>query len=194
MASQARWMEAVLDKLDVKRCVLVAHDVGTAAAQLMVMNRAKRFRGLVLLDGVYGSDWAMEAISSIQAWDAAKADKLFAVLKRRLGKTAELREMLRAYEGEKGGLRLIRASRDLDPRQTEQIGDGLRTSGVPAIVLWGECDEFLPLDRVGQGLADSLGAALVRLPGGHFTPLDCPTQVVDALRSFLSSLPLDLEH
>jgi hypothetical protein len=31
------------------------------------------------------------------------------------GKSADLREMLSAYEGEEGGLRLIRAARDLDP-------------------------------------------------------------------------------
>lgn len=157
MGSQARWMEAALDELGVKLFSLVAHDVGTAVAQLMVINSPERIRGLALLDGVYGGDWAMEAISSIQ--------------------------------GEAGGLRLIRASRDLDPRQTEHIGDAVRASGVPAIVLWGERDEFLPLERVGQRLADSLRTALVRLPGGHFTPLDCPTQVAHALRSFLSGLP-----
>jgi pimeloyl-ACP methyl ester carboxylesterase len=192
MGSQARWMEEVLDKLGVGRFALVAHDVGTAAAQLMVMNSPKRLRGLALLDGVYGGDWAMEAISSIQSWDPAEAHRLFSVLRRRLGKTDELRQMLSAYQGEEGGLRLIRASKDLDPRQTEKIGDGVRESGVPAIVLWGERDEFLPLERVGQRLADSLRTALVRLPGGHFTPLDCPDQVADALRSFLSGLPSDL--
>lgn len=189
MGSQAGWMEAALDELGVKRFALVAHDVGTAVAQLMVVNSPERLRGLALLDGVYGGDWAMEAISSIQAWDPAQAHRLFAVLRRRLGKSDELREMLSAYEGEEGGLRLIRASRDLDPRQTAQIAEAVRASGVPVIVLWGERDEFLPLERVGQRLADSLRTHLVRLPGGHFTPLDCPAEVADALRSFLTGLP-----
>ena len=192
MGSQARWMQAVLDELGVQRFALVAHDVGTAAAQLMVVNSPERLRGVALLDGVYRGDWAMEAISSIQSWNPAEAHRLFGVLRRRLGKSDELREMLRAYEGAEGGLRLIRASKDLDPRQTEQIGEELRASGVPAIVLWGERDEFLPLERVGQPLAASLRTALVRLPGGHFTPLDCPVQVADALRSFLGGLPPDL--
>ena len=191
MGSQAQWMQAVLDKLGVERVALVAHDVGTAAAQLMVVNSPERLRGLALLDGVYGGDWAMEAIASIQAWDPAEAHRLFAVLRRRLGRSEELREMLGAYEGEEGGLRLIRAARDLDPRQTQEIGDGVCASGVPAIVLWGEHDEFLPLERVGRPLADSLRTTLVRLPGGHFTPLDCPAQVVDVLRSFLGDLPPD---
>jgi pimeloyl-ACP methyl ester carboxylesterase len=188
MASQARWMEALLDRLGVGCFALVAHDVGTAAAQLMALNCPERLRGLALLDGVYGGDWAIEAISSIQAWNPSEAQRLFAVLRRRLGKTDELREMLGAYQGEQGGLRLIRASRDLDPRQTEHTGEQLRASGIPTIVLWGERDDFLPLERVGRPLAESLRTALVRLPGGHFTPLDCPAPVADALRTFLTGL------
>jgi len=34
-----------------------------------------------------------------------------------------------------------------------------------------------------------LHAPLVELPGGHFTPLDCPMEVAEALRAFLASLP-----
>jgi len=189
MASQARWMLEILDRLGVVRPVIIAHDVGSAAAQLMVVNAPQRFRGLAILDGVYASEWAMHAITSIQAWDPAEAHRLYPLLARRLAKSAALREMLAAYQGEQGGLKLIRAAGDLDPTQTAGLGDRLRASGVPALVLWGECDEFLSIEEVGEPLAELLNAPLVKLPGGHFTPLDCPTEVADALRSFLASLP-----
>jgi pimeloyl-ACP methyl ester carboxylesterase len=189
MASQARWMLELLDQLGVRRAVIIAHDVGSAAAQLMVIDEPRRFRGLAVLDGVYAADWAMDAITSIQAWDPADANRLFPVLARRLAKSPALREMLTAYQGEQGGLRLIRAARDLDPSQTAPIGERLRTSGVPAIVLWGERDEFLSIEAVGEPLAELLHASLVKLPGAHFTPLDCPGEVGDALRTFLTSLP-----
>jgi len=42
---------------------------------------------------------------------------------------------------------------------------------------------------VARPLAELLGAALVVLPGGHFTPLDCPAEVATALRDFLARLP-----
>lgn len=186
MASQAQWMLELLDRLGVMRPVVIAHDVGSAAAQLMVVHAPERIRGLAVLDGVYGSEWAMDAIASIQAWDPADAHRLSPVLTRRLGKTAELRDMLAAYQGEQGGLRLIRASRDLDPTQTANIGERLRASGVPAIVLWGARDEFLPSEHVGQPLARLLDASLIKLPGGHFTPLDCPEEAAAALRTFLA--------
>jgi len=186
MASQAAWMLELLDRLGVTRPVVIAHDVGSAAAQLMVVKAPERIRGLAVLDGVYGSEWAMDAIASIQAWDPADAHRLSPLLSRRLGKTPALRDMLAAYQGERGGSRLIRASRDLDPTQTANIGERLRASGVPAIVLWGERDQFLSIEHVGQPLARLLDASLIKLPGGHFTPLDCPEEAAAALRSFLA--------
>jgi pimeloyl-ACP methyl ester carboxylesterase len=189
MASQAGWMLQLLDRLGVEGAVIIAHDVGSAAAQLMVVKAPERIRGLAVLDGVCGTEWAMGAITSIQAWDPAAAHRLFPVLARRLAKSAELREMLTAYQGEQGGLRLIRAARDLDPTQTADLSERLRASGVPSIVLWGECDEFLGIREVGQPLAKLLNAPLIELPGGHFTPLDCATEVAQALRTFLASLP-----
>jgi len=190
MASQAAWMLQLLERLGIERPVIIAYDVGSAAAHLMVGNAPERVRGFAVLDGVCGAEWAMDAITSIQAWDPADAHRLLPVLARRLAKTPALRTMLAAYAGAHGGLRLIRASRDLDPGQTANLGERLRASGVPAVVLWGEHDEFLPLREVGKPLAELLNAPLVALPGGHFTPLDCPTEVAEALRTFLASLPV----
>ena len=185
MASQAHWMLQMLDTLGLTQAAVVAHDVGSAAAQIMLATAPQRLRSVAVLDGVYANEWAMDAIASIQAWDPQDADRLFPVLARRLGKSPALREMLAAYKGVTGGARLIRAARDLDPRQTENIGEALRASGVPALVLWGERDEFLSIDAVGRPLAELLGACLVELPGAHFTPLDCPAEVAMELCNFL---------
>ncbi|HLJ39099.1 MAG TPA: alpha/beta hydrolase [Steroidobacteraceae bacterium] len=188
MASQARWMLELLGQLALTRVAIVAHDVGSAAAQLMVISEPRRIRGLAVLDGVYAGEWAMGAIAGIQTWDPAEANRLFPVLARRLAKSAAMREMLATYQGAQGGLQLIRAARDLDPEQTANIGAQLRSSGVPAAVLWGERDEFLSIEEVGRPLAQLLGASLVPLPGGHFTPLDCPSEVGKALLDFLTPL------
>jgi pimeloyl-ACP methyl ester carboxylesterase len=45
----------------------VAHDIGTAAAQLIVARAPERVRRLVLIDGVFGAEWAMEAVAPICA-------------------------------------------------------------------------------------------------------------------------------
>jgi pimeloyl-ACP methyl ester carboxylesterase len=190
MERQARWMFELLDVLGIGRAAVVAHDVGSAAAQLMVANAPERVRGLAVLDGVYAGEWAMDAIASIREWNPDDAHRIFKVLARRLAKGGPLREILAAYDGERGGSRLIRAARDLDPRQTEHLAAALSASGVPALVLWGERDDFLPVDTVARPLAKLLGAELLVLPGGHFTPVDCPREVADALCGFLRGLAL----
>jgi pimeloyl-ACP methyl ester carboxylesterase len=188
MASQARWLWKVLDALGIGTTMIVAHDVGSAAAQLMVTSSPERVRGLVVLNGVYGGEWAMDAVESIRAWAPSEAHRLFPVLARRLGKSELMREMLAAYAGEAGGLRLIRAARDLDPNQTARIGGPLRATQVRALVLWGRDDPYLGVDAVARPLADLLGAPLTLLPGGHFTPVECPREVSTAVREFALTL------
>jgi 2-hydroxymuconate-semialdehyde hydrolase len=188
MASQAHWMLEMQDALGIERAAVAAHDVGSAAAQIMVVNAPHRVSALAVLDGVYLREWAMQAITGIQSWDPAEAHRLFPVLARRLGKNSAIREMLEAYEGMQGGQRLIRAARDLDPSQTADLGEALRTMNIPALVLWGERDEFLPVDTVARPLAELLRATLMTVPGGHFTPLDCPVEVAGALGNFLAQV------
>jgi pimeloyl-ACP methyl ester carboxylesterase len=43
------------------------------------------------------------------------------------------------------------------------------------------------LDKVGRPLAELLGARLAIVPGGHFTPLDCPAEVAAAPQGFLQA-------
>lgn len=191
MASQARWLWELLDGLGMGRVAVVAHDVGSAAAQIMLVNHSDRVRGVAILDGVYAGDWAMDAVASIQAWDVNEAHRLFPVLARRLGKSNSLREMFATYSGTEGGSRLIRAARDLDPRQTEHLGEAIRKVDVPALVLWGERDTIFPVDRVARPLAELLRASLTLVPGGHFSPLDCPQEVAMELAEFLGRLPAE---
>jgi pimeloyl-ACP methyl ester carboxylesterase len=194
MASQAGWMASLLDAIGVRRAAVVAHDVGTAVAQLLVARAAERVRALVLIDGVHGGEWAMDAIAPIRTW--TEPARLFRVLVRQLRTSGPVRldeelvrSVLAAYEGEEGGAKLVRAARALDPRQTAQIMPALRERRVPARVLWGEHDAYLSIDAVGRPLAELLGAELLPLSGGHFLPLERPREVAAAVASFLASVP-----
>ena len=187
LASQAEALLRLFDSLDLPRVALVAHDVGTAAAQILAVRAADRVRALVLVDGVHGGEWGMDAVESIRAWDPAKAASLARVLLRTMRvKDPALREIVASYEGEEGGRRLIRAAQAFDPRQTESIGEELRKLPMPCLVVWGERDEYLPLREIGEPLAQALRARLVVLPGGHFLPLDAPEELAATLLSFLT--------
>ena len=168
----------LLDERGIDRVTLIAHDVGTAAAQILTVRWPERVRKLVLMDGVYEAEWAMGAVASIRDWDPAQAERLQPVLARRL---RPIRDLLGAFSGEEGGKRLIHAARCLDPRQTEGMTARLRQSRVPVRVIWGEQDEYLPVETVGRPLARALEVDLTLLPGGHFLPLDNPEGVTRIL-------------
>jgi len=199
MGSQAAWLLRLLDELHLKRALLVAHDVGTAAAQLLVATAPGRVRGLVLMDGVFGDQWAMDAVESIRSFDPSAAASLYRILVRRMRRQwtratvsdDAIQAVLGCYEGSDGGSRLIRAARSLDARQTMQILDDLKRVAVPCRVLWGEKDPFLSVDAVARPLADLFGAKLKLLPGGHFLPLDCPSEVASEIIAFVRDLPPD---
>ena len=196
MRNQARWMFRLLDALRLdQRPVLVAHDIGTAVAQLMAAHAPERIRGLVLIDGVYADQWAMEEVESIRHWELSAAARLPKLLVRRVGSWTErtesqelLRKMLAADEGAIAGVRIIRAANSMDPRSTVEILEQLRRDHPPSLILWGESDRFLSLDGVARPLAEQLGAELKVLPGGHFLPLDCPERVAAEIEAFVRTL------
>lgn len=193
MAAQAARMVELLDALGIARAAVVAHDVGTAAAQILAARDPARVRGLVLIDGVCGDQWGMDAVRSIQGWGEADAARLAPVLARTLrepGISADaMRAILDHYKGAEGGLRLIRAARALDPAQTFGVAEQVRSAGIASLVLWGDEDRYLKADEVGAPLAQLLGAELRLLSGGHFLPLSAPAEVSWAAIGFLSALP-----
>src|SRR5256886_2657151 len=123
MVNQTRWMLELLDRLGIQQAAVVAHDVGTAAAQLMLVRAPERIRALALMDGVYGGEWGMEAVASIQSWEVAQAGRLPPALGRRLGKGVS--GILSAHAGEEGGGRALPASPGPDPRAPPGTPGGL---------------------------------------------------------------------
>jgi haloalkane dehalogenase len=188
MERQARWLTELLDAFQVDSVLLVAHDVGSAAAEILVAEAPHRVGALVIVDGVYAGEWAIEWVESIRQWDPRKPERLAPVLERRLrGPTLPadaLHTMLASYEGKRGGLRLIEAARALQPSETAARLDALRAARVPALVLWGEQDRYLAIDSVARPLADLLRAELRLLPGGHFLPAEAPEAVAREIVAF----------
>ena len=57
---------------------------------------------------------------------------------------------------------------------------GLANIIAPTLVFWGETDGPAPIE-VGERMARALRAPLVRLPCGHFTPVERPDEVAKAI-------------
>ncbi|HYV66006.1 MAG TPA: alpha/beta hydrolase [Myxococcales bacterium] len=194
MQLQAGLLAELLEVLALEAPLLVAHDVGSAAAQILVADRPRSVRGLVVSDGVYSGEWAMDQVESIQRWDPRNAARLAPVLARRLRsprlRDETIRVWLEPYSGEEGGLRLIRAARALEPKETASRLSALAASAAPSLVLWGESDRYLSIDAVARPLAQLLRAELRILPGGHFLPAENPAAFAAEVLAFARALGL----
>jgi 2-hydroxymuconate-semialdehyde hydrolase len=196
VGNQATWMWKLLDTLAISDVVVIGHDIGAGVAQIMTVRAPGRVRGLVLMDGVFGDSWLVEAMTRIAAWDPAAASKLLGLLVQRIPATGtttgvsedRIRELLAPYEGEAGGLRLIRMAKSLDSHHTRAIQDALGRLRPPAPLIWGDQDRFQPVEAVARPLAELLGAELRLLPGGHFLPLDRPSEIAREIIRFVGSL------
>jgi pimeloyl-ACP methyl ester carboxylesterase len=81
---------------------------------------------------------------------------------------------------------ILRLYRSSPSEVLAKAGAGLKTLGVPALVVWGERDPYIPA-RFAREYADVLGAELISLPdAGHWWWLDRP-DVIARVVEFLTA-------
>jgi pimeloyl-ACP methyl ester carboxylesterase len=76
--------------------------------------------------------------------------------------------------------------RAIDPAELVEVSKRLRRFTKPVVLLWGDDDQFFPMD-LAHRLHDAFpNARLVEIPGGRlFFPLDEPQRVADEIQSAL---------
>jgi pimeloyl-ACP methyl ester carboxylesterase len=187
------WMGAV----GVDRAVLVGHDLGGGVAQIVAAHRPERCAGLVLTNSICYDSWpipsfrAMRAVGPLMERLPERVNQaVFAVMLARghddVKRGAEsLIEHWRNYAERDAGRELLRQVDALHTRDTLEIAPRLPRLGIPARVVWGTADPFIPV-AYGERLAGDLGTVLQRIEGGkHFTPEDHAEAVAGAVNDLL---------
>ena len=212
--AQAASVLGLVAELDLDRPVLVGYDVGGRVAQTIAREAPEAVRGLVLAPPLPGiGDRVLSAGAVRELWyqpfhRLALAEQLMALgppaVRAYLAHfwshwsaegwelpAAELDRLVELYAAPgafaasiawyRAGSGVVAHSlAETTPAPHERIA-------APTLVLWGHEEPLFPLDwsdRIGEFFAD---ATLETLPGvGHFTPLEAPDAVADAVRAILA--------
>lgn len=203
LAAHAESVRALLGELGVERFALAGHGRGGGVAQLVAVQ--SDVAALILIDSVAFDAWPSRTIMDmrepldhvdegfVRSWFETLFER--GMVSRERLSDADLGEFRRPFEGPDGIERFVRVATDLDGEGLVGIEPRLAELEIPALVLWGEEDVFLPAE-----LAERLGEALPRaavalLPGcGHFLLEDAPETVAPLVFQWLRSQYLGISH
>jgi pimeloyl-ACP methyl ester carboxylesterase len=203
LAAHAGLIRGLLAELGAERFALAGHGHGGGVAQLMALEGG--VDAVILVDSIAFEAWPAPGVGALREelaggappdpvrWMRAMLDR--GMVKRERLSDADLDGYLRPFAGPDGAERFARVARSFDGKGLVGIEPRLAELDVPAFVLWGEDDAFVPAS-VAERLGDALPrASIALLPGcGHFLLEDAPETVAPLLFQWLRSRYLGIEH
>jgi pimeloyl-ACP methyl ester carboxylesterase len=187
----------LLDHWGLKRPDVVAHDFGGATALRAHLLNGNDYRSLTLIDAVALAPWGSPFVQHVRQHEAAfrgipkyiheaivPAYVRGAV--RRFMPDEELAPYVQPWLGEIGQAAFYRQIAQMDQRYTNEVAPHYGEVRCPTLILWGEEDRWIPIDR-GRELQQAIpGAQFRAIPNsGHLVQEDAPEAIVAALLGFL---------
>ena len=178
---------------------LGGHDIGGAVAQHLAAFETSVVR-LVLMNSVLYDSWPVAAVQrfrdpviaeavTVDDLLGARAQSLARAVSRPLG-DAEREMWLAPWHSEDRVRSWTAMAGAADARYTLDLVDRLRERALETLLIWGEQDEFQPIEFAERYVCEMPGARLVRIPGArHIPTVDEPDLVAASLISFLGESP-----
>jgi pimeloyl-ACP methyl ester carboxylesterase len=201
IAAQAEYLDAAMTALRVARGIIVGVDIGGDVALRLAATRPERVEKLVLVntpafDEIPGRDITqMQRSTAKFAFRTTRgvlgaAPLLEGVLKRSVADPERhmpiklIARYLAPFAGPDGVNHLLAIASSISGDDMEDVD--LKTIHVPALIVWGEADEWLNA-KTGEKLVNALpDGRLVRLPGiGRLVPEENPEQMSELLLEFM---------
>ena len=201
LPAQAADVRSLLEALGIERFAVVGHGRGGGVAQLLALQGG--VEALVLIDSIAFDAWPSPQILElrsrlgdvngdfIHSWFDTFFDTGMAHRERL--SDADLQEYRRPFERGDGVQRFARIVSGFDGEGLVGLEPRLAELEIPAFVLWGEDDAFLPA-ALAERLGDALPwASIALLPGcGHFLLEDAPETVAPLIVQWLRTQYLRL--
>ncbi|MEM6465876.1 MAG: alpha/beta hydrolase [Pseudomonadota bacterium] len=194
LGRQNQVMCALLDHWGLECPDVLAHDFGGATALRAHLLDGRAYRRLTLINPVAIRPWGSPFVAHVSAHEMAFSGMpayahealVEAYLKGAAHRplSAEALEVYKApWQGPVGQAAFYRQIAQMDQRFTDAIEPLLTPLSMPVHLMWGEQDDWIPLQQ-GRTLADKLGVELHVVPNaGHLVQEDAPEAIVAALLS-----------
>jgi 2-hydroxymuconate-semialdehyde hydrolase len=202
--AQAGYVGELLRQLGIERAALVGHHIGGAVAQMLALDGPVEAAALVLMDTLCFEAWPVAGVGMVPgtAGEEETAELVEEVLRgvfalgighQRLVTTEMLDGYRRPWLDDPPAF--FRAARQISGRGLAGREAELAELDLPALLIWGEEDPFLPA-ALGERLQDVIpGASLALLPGcSHFVTEDAPSTVGPLVHEYLRTRYLQDAH
>ncbi|QFT29821.1 Haloacetate dehalogenase H-1 [Labrenzia sp. THAF82] len=196
---QNRLFAALTEHWKLDRPDVVAHDFGGATALRAHLIDAVDYNSLTLIDPVALRPWGSPLVQHVKHHETAFAEMpsymheaiLPAYLQSAMHHKAG-REVLTPYADQWVGAEkqaaFYRQIAQMDQRYTDEVQDRYAEIRCPVQILWGEEDEWIPIDRGRELHAMIPGSSFVSIPNaGHLMQEDAPEAIAFHVQSFLQA-------
>ncbi|MGN8342894.1 alpha/beta fold hydrolase [Pseudomonas sp. SMV71] len=176
---------------------VVAHDFGGATALRTHLLNAKNYRSLTLIDPVALSPWGSPFVQHVRQHEMAFSGLpdyiqraivpayIRGAIERDIP-DEELAPYVQPWLGETGQAAFYRQIAQMDERYTREVEGLYPNVRCPTQILWGENDQWIPIER-GRALQRLIpGARFLPIPNaGHLVQEDAPEAIVAAVLRFV---------
>jgi pimeloyl-ACP methyl ester carboxylesterase len=197
LATQARLFADLLVQWKLDAPQVVAHDIGGAVALRAHLLHGVPYRSLALVDVVALRPWGSEFFRLV-----AQHEQVFAALPAPLHEAlvrtyiagaahrplsgAQSDLLASPWLGPVGQPALYRQMAQVRPVHTDEVEPLYPNLDLPVLVVWGEQDAWIPVDRAHRLAALIPGARLRLVPeAGHLIQLDAPEVLTATLQRWL---------
>jgi len=196
----------LLNQLNLTNVVLVGHGIGGGVVQVLATRLSvQRVAALVLIDTIcyeytFAENWPLPDMRKSQDPDVAKrtrVEDMIHDLRATLPNVVRNREQfenvindyVEPWNSELGREVLYQHIRLLLPNYSNSVASDLKALGRPALIIWAENDQQIPLKYAQRLHREIPGSHLVTIPdAGHIVMFDAPEAVANAIVGFVGDL------
>lgn len=199
LAAQGVVLGGLLERWGLVDPAVVAHDIGGAIALRAALLHGASFAALALLDPVALSPWGspfyrlvrehVDVFTALPPHIHAAVTTAYirSALSRPVAADV-LAALVEPWTSPAGQAALYRQIAQGDERHTDEFRDRLGELACPSLLVWGERDAWIPVER-GRELAALMSRTDLRVidGAGHLVQVEAPGEVLHHLLEFLPS-------